>query len=96
MQETRARRIHEDMNDTEYRMNSDLVKKLEADKKLVRYCCNLRAGGEELMIILYTLPCLLPLAPLPSSRLLFIYIHRTLRRPRIVEKRSLDHAENEQ
>eukprot|EP00752_Nemacystus_decipiens_P001813 g1751.t1 len=35
VQETRARRIHEDMNDTEYRMNSDLVKKLEADKQLV-------------------------------------------------------------
>ncbi|CAM9642010.1 unnamed protein product, partial [Hapterophycus canaliculatus] len=34
VQETRARRIHEDMNDTEYRMNSDLVKKLEADKDL--------------------------------------------------------------
>eukprot|EP00903_Cladosiphon_okamuranus_P005407 g5395.t1 len=36
VQETKARRIHEDMNDTEYRMNSDLVKKLEADKNLVR------------------------------------------------------------
>ncbi|CAM9205932.1 unnamed protein product [Ectocarpus sp. 4 AP-2014] len=35
VQETRARRVHLDMNDTEYRMNSDLVKKLEADKKLV-------------------------------------------------------------
>lgn len=34
VQETRARRIHEDMNDTEYRMNSDLVKKLEADENL--------------------------------------------------------------
>ncbi|CAN0346919.1 unnamed protein product [Pylaiella littoralis] len=35
VQETRARRVHEDMNDTEYRMNSDLVKRLEADKKMV-------------------------------------------------------------
>ena len=40
VQETRARRIHEDMNETEYRMNSDLVKKLEADKNLV---CKLHA-----------------------------------------------------
>lgn len=36
VEETKARRQYEDMNETEFRLNSDLVKKLEADKKLVR------------------------------------------------------------
>lgn len=35
VEESKTRRSEEDMNDTEFRLNSDLVKKLEADKKLV-------------------------------------------------------------
>lgn len=36
VEETKARRKHEDMNDTEFKLNSDIVKRLEADKRMVR------------------------------------------------------------
>lgn len=35
MEEAKARRIEDEMNDTEFMLNRDTVKKLEADKKLV-------------------------------------------------------------
>lgn len=34
VEETKTRRMHEDMNDTEFRLNSDIVKKLEADRHM--------------------------------------------------------------
>lgn len=37
VEETKARRKHEDMNDTEFKLNSDLVKRLESDKQMVRH-----------------------------------------------------------
>lgn len=35
MEEAKARRIEDEMTDTEFMLNRDIVKKLEADKKLV-------------------------------------------------------------
>ena len=35
VEEIKARRLQAEMNDTEFRLNSDIVKKLESDKELV-------------------------------------------------------------